>query len=171
MKYAYETDGAAIYQRSFSIIRSEARLDRFDAQDEKIAVRIIPYLAAILGVVGMLRGSGAIDAFTAVIGPLTEPLGMPAEAVPMVLLRPLSGSGASGVMVEIMKEHGPDSCIGYLVSTMQGSSETTFYVLAVYFGSISITRIRHALVPGLVADLAGAIGSVIAVNLYLSYQG
>ncbi|MEZ4238971.1 MAG: nucleoside recognition domain-containing protein [Myxococcota bacterium] len=136
-----------------------------------IAVRIIPYLVAILGTVGMLRGSGAIDAFKTVISPLTAPLGMPAEAVPMVLLRPLSGSGASGLMVETMKEYGPDSYIGYLVSTMQGSSETTFYVLAVYFGSVGITRIRHAMVPGLLADLAGAIGAVIAVQLYFSYNG
>lgn len=137
----------------------------------EIAVRIIPYLAAILGTVGMLRGSGAIDAFTSLVGPLTAPLGMPAEAVPMVLLRPLSGSGASGYMVETMHAHGPDSYIGYLVSTMQGSSETTFYVLAVYFGSVGVSRMRHAMVPGLIADLCGAIGSVVAVQLYFHYNG
>jgi spore maturation protein B len=119
----------------------------------------------------MLRGSGAIDAFTALIAPITTPLGMAPEAVPMVLLRPLSGSGASGLMVDIMRAHGPDSYVGYLVSTMQGSSDTTFYVLAVYFGSVQISRIRHAMIPGLLADLAGAIGAVIAVQLYFEYNG
>lgn len=134
-------------------------------------VRIIPYLVGILGVVGMLRGSGAIDVFTGWVGPITERIGMPAEVLPMVLLRPLSGSGASGVMVSTMQEHGADSYIGYLVSTLQGSSETTFYVLAVYFGSVGIKRIRHAMIPGLVADLFGAIGAVVACQMYFSYNG
>jgi spore maturation protein SpmA len=134
-------------------------------------LRIIPYLVAILGVVGMLRGAGAIALFSGLIGPLTQPFGLPAEAFPMVLLRPLSGSGANGVMMSIMKEHGADSYIGYLVSTMQGSSETTFYVLAVYFGSVGIKRIRHALIPGLCADVFGAIGSVIAVQVYFRMNG
>jgi spore maturation protein SpmA len=134
-------------------------------------VRIVPYLVGILGVVGMLRGAGSIELFGRLVGPLTEPFGLPAEAFPMVLLRPLSGSGASGVMMEIMKEHTPDSYIGYLVSTVQGSSETTFYVLAVYFGSVGIQRIRHAMIPGLVADAAGATGAIIAVQMYFTYNG
>lgn len=134
-------------------------------------VRIIPYLVAILGVVGMLRGAGTIELFGRIVGPLTEPLGLPAEALPMVLLRPLSGSGANGIMMSIMQEHGPDTYVGYLVSTIQGSSETTFYVLAVYFGSVGIQRIRHAMIPGLIADLAGATGSIIAVQMYFRYNG
>lgn len=137
----------------------------------EIAVRIIPYLVAILGVVGMLRGAGSIELFGWLVGPVTEPLGLPAEALPMVLLRPLSGSGANGIMMSIMQEHSPDSYIGYLVSTMQGSSETTFYVLAVYFGSVGIQRIRHAMIPGLFADLMGAIGAIIAVQMYFTYNG
>jgi spore maturation protein SpmB len=136
----------------------------------EIGVRIIPYLVAILGVVGMLRGAGTIALFGYLVGPLTEPLGMPAEAVPMVLLRPLSGSGANGLMMSILNEHGPDSYVGYLVSTIQGSTETTFYVLAVYFGSVGIKRIRHAMIPGLVADLMGAIGAIIAVQAYFWYN-
>lgn len=137
----------------------------------EIGVRIIPYLVAILGVVGMLRGAGTIALFGYVVGPLTEPFGMPAEALPMVLLRPLSGSGATGLMMSIMTEYGPDSYIGYLVSTLQGSTETTFYVLAVYFGSVGIKRIRHAMIPGLVADLFGAIGAVVAVQAYFRMAG
>jgi spore maturation protein SpmA len=132
------------------------------------AVRIIPYLVAILGAVGMLRGAGAIALFSRVVGPLTEPLGMPAEALPMALLRPFSGSGANALMMSIMTEHGPDSYVGYLVSTLQGSTETTFYVLAVYFGSVGVKNVRHAMAAGIVADVLGAIGAIVAVNAYLS---
>ncbi len=137
----------------------------------EVATRIIPYLVAILGAVGMLRGAGAIDLFSAAVGPLTEPLGMPAEALPMALLRPLSGSGASGVMMAILQEHGPDTYVGYLVSTIQGSSETTFYVLAVYFGSVGVKKVRHAVLAGLMGDVMGAVGSIVAVSLYFTYQG
>jgi spore maturation protein SpmA len=159
---------SAAYWRGVPIYETfiEGAREAFD-----IAVRIIPYLAAILGVVGMLRGSGAIALFSSLVGPLTQPLGLPAEALPMVLLRPLSGSGASGVMMSIMKDHGPDSYVGYLVSTLQGSTETTFYVLAVYFGSVGVKNIRHSLIPGLTADLFGAIGAVIAVQAYFRMAG
>ncbi|MCA9492562.1 MAG: hypothetical protein KC621_21665 [Myxococcales bacterium] len=135
------------------------------------AVRIIPFLVAILGMVGLLRGAGAIDLFSAVVGPVTEPLGMPAEALPMALLRPLSGSGASGVMMSILTEHGPDSYVGYLVSTMQGSTETTFYVLAVYFGSVGVKRVRHAMFAGIVADTVGVVAAIVAVSIYFTYKG
>src|SRR5690606_26662880 len=102
----------------------------------EVAVRIIPYLVAILVAIGMLRASGALDAIVGSIGGFTARFGLPAEALPMALLRPLSGSGAYGVMASVIGDPaiGPDSYIGYLVSTLQGSSETTFYVLAVYFG-------------------------------------
>ena len=124
-------------------------------------VRIIPYLVAILVAVGMFRASGAMELVTSAIGGFTGPLGLPAEAVPMALVRPLSGSGAFGVMTELMTTHGADSYIGYLVSTLMGSTETTFYVLAVYFGAVSISRTRHALAAGLTADFAGIVGAVI----------
>ena len=93
---------------------------------------------------------------------------MPAEALPMALMRPLSGSGSLGVMSEIMKVHGTDSIIGILSSTFYGSSETTFYVIAVYFGSVNISRIRHALAAGLLADLAGVLGALYIVKLLFS---
>ncbi|MET0092861.1 MAG: nucleoside recognition domain-containing protein [Sedimenticola sp.] len=132
----------------------------------QVALRIIPYLVAILVAVGMFRASGALDWLVTGIGSVTALFGMPAEALPMALLRPLSGSGAYGVMASIINDPaiGPDSYTGYLVSTLQGSTETTFYVLAVYFGAIQVRRIRHALAVGLTADLAGVIAAVIAVS-------
>ncbi len=132
-----------------------------------VAVRIIPYLVAILVAVGMLRASGLLGAFTGLVGPVTSAVGLPAEALPMAVLRPLSGSGAYAVMAEIMQAEGPDSYVGYLVSTLQGSTETTFYVLAVYFGAVGVSRIRHGLAAGLIADLAGVVGAIAAVSLLL----
>ena len=133
-----------------------------------LAKMIIPYLVAILSAVGMFRKSGAMERVQGWIGPLTEPLGLPAEALPLALLRPLSGSGAFGITAELIETHGPDSYIGNLVSTMNGSTETTFYVLAVYFGSVGVTRIRHGVAAGLTADLMGVVGSILAVQLLLA---
>ena len=130
-----------------------------------VALRIIPYLVAILVAVGMFRASGGIDLLVQVIGPITALIRMPAEALPMAILRPLSGSGAFGVMAEIMTTHGPDSLIGYMVSTFQGSTETTFYTLAVYFGAVGIMNTRHTLPACLLADVAGILGAVFIVNL------
>ncbi len=129
----------------------------------RVAVRIIPYLVAILVAIGMLRASGALDATVGAIGGYTEKLGLPPEALPMALLRSLSGSGAYGVMASIINDPaiGPDSYTGYLVSTLQGSSETTFYVLAVYFGAVQVRRVRHALAAALVADLVAVIAAVV----------
>ena len=129
----------------------------------RVAVRIIPYLVAILVAVGMLRASGALDATVAALGHYTAKVGLPPEALPMALLRSLSGSGAYGVMASIINDPaiGPDSYTGYLVSTLQGSSETTFYVLAVYFGAVQVRRVRHALAAALVADLVAVIAAVV----------
>jgi len=134
----------------------------------QVAMRIIPYLVAILVAVAMFRASGALDATVGWLGRWTAPLGLPAEALPMALLRPLSGSGAYAVMTSIINDPnvGPDSYVGLLVSTIQGSTETTFYVLAVYFGAVQIKRMRHALPAALSADLAGVAASV-AVCSYL----
>jgi spore maturation protein SpmA len=129
-----------------------------------VGVSIIPYLVAILGAVGMFRGSGAMDLLGRWIGRLTEPLGMPAEVLPQAIVRPLSGSGARGLMADLMHTHGPDSYIGYLSSVLQGSTETTFYVLAVYFGAAKVFRVRHAPWAGVTADLAGAMGAVFIVS-------
>nr|WP_321467371.1 nucleoside recognition domain-containing protein [uncultured Desulfobulbus sp.] len=130
----------------------------------QVALRIIPYMVVILVAVAMLRASGALDLFVRVLGHFTTPLGLPAEALPMALLRPLSGSGAYAVLASLIKDPaiGPDSYTGMLISTLQGSTETTFYVLAVYFGAVQIKRIRHAMAAALTADLAGIVFAVIA---------
>ena len=106
------------------------------------AIRIIPYLVGMLFAIGIFRASGAMDLLVSIISPITNLIGMPADTLPMALMRPLSGSGSLGIMTELMKAHGPDSFIGVLASTMYGSSETTFYVLAVYFGSVNIKNSR-----------------------------
>lgn len=124
------------------------------------AIRIIPYLVAMLFAIGVFRASGAMDVLVSLLAPFTEWIGMPPETLPMAMMRPLSGSGSLGIMTELMKTHGPDSFIGILASTMYGSSETTFYVLAVYFGSVSVKNTRHAVPVGLIADLCGMLGAV-----------
>jgi spore maturation protein SpmA len=132
----------------------------------QVALKIIPYLVAILVAVGMFRASGAMDAMVRFLGPLTGRFGLPPEALPMALLRPLSGSGAYGILASVINDPaiGPDSYVGYLVSTLQGSTETTFYVLAVYFGAVQVRRIRHALGAALTADLVGIIGAIVACS-------
>lgn len=119
------------------------------------AVRIIPYLVAVLVAVGMVRSAGLLDLLSDALAPLLGAVGIPAETLPMMLVRPLSGSGADGVMVELMKSQGPDSLAATTAAVMSGATDTTFYVLAVYFGSVGIERIRHALWAGLLGDLAG----------------
>ena len=136
----------------------------------QVALRIIPYLVIILVAVGMLRSSGALDALVSLLGRVTGRVGLPAEALPMALMRPLSGSGAFGILAALIKDPaiGPDSYTGYLVSTLQGSTETTFYVLAVYFGAVQVRRIRHAMAAALTADLAGIAFAVAACSFLFS---
>lgn len=135
----------------------------------QVAVRIIPYLVAILVAVGMFRASGALESMVSLLGPWTSQIGLPAEALPMAILRPLSGSGAYGVLASIINDPavGPDSYVGYLVSTLQGSTETTFYVLAVYFGAVQVRRIRHTMAAALTADAAGIMFAVLACTMFL----
>ena len=133
----------------------------------QVAIRIIPYLVAILVAVGMFRASGAMELLIQPLGVLTGQIGLPADALPMAILRPLSGSGAYGVLASTIQNPaiGPDSYTGYLVSTLQGSTETTFYVLAIYFGAVQIRRVRHALAAGLTADIAGAAAAIFICSL------
>jgi spore maturation protein B len=130
-----------------------------------VAIRIIPYLVAILVAIGIFRGSGALDWIIAGLTPVLRPFGVPPEVLPMALIKPLSGSGALGVMSEGLKTYGPDSLIGNTLSTMMGSTETTFYVLAVYFGSVGIRRTRHAVLACILGDIAGLTMSVFICNL------
>ncbi len=133
----------------------------------QVAIRIIPYLVAILTAVAMFRASGAMELLLTPLGQVTALFGLPAEALPMALLRPLSGSGAYGILAAVIHDPatGPDSLVGYLVSTLQGSTETTFYVIAVYFGAVQIKRMRHALWAALTADAAGIAAAVFICNL------
>jgi spore maturation protein SpmB len=132
----------------------------------QIAVTIIPFLVAILVATGMFRASGAMDFLVQGLGRVLQPIGFPPEALPMALMRPLSGSGALGIMVDTMKAYGPDSFVGYLVSVMNGASETTFYTLALYFGSIQIRATRHTVVACVFADFVGVVASVIVCRLF-----
>ena len=133
------------------------------------AVRIIPYLVAILVAIGVFRASGAMDALIGGIGYLVEGLGFSAEwvgALPTALMKPLSGSGARGMMVDAMTTYGADSFIGRLSCIFQGSTDTTFYILAVYFGSVGIRNTRHAVACGLLADIAGVIAAIAVAYLF-----
>jgi spore maturation protein SpmA len=131
-----------------------------------VAVRIVPYLVIILVAVAMFRASGALGYVINLIDPWTSQIGVPAEALPMAFIRPLSGSGALGVMSEIITVHGPDSFIGLLTSTLMGSTETTFYVLAIYFGAAGVVDGRHALFACLAGDFAGFFGAVAACHFF-----
>jgi len=130
-----------------------------------VALRIIPYLVAILVAVGMFRAAGGIGLLSRALAPVMQVLGFPTDLLPMVLVRPLSGSGSLGMFTELVKQFGPDSLIARIGGTIYGSTETTFYVLAVYFGSVGIKRTRHALLCGLAADLVSVIVSVIVCRL------
>jgi spore maturation protein SpmA len=152
----------------FGLIKKVPLYERFvegAKEGFNIAVKIIPYLVAMLVAIGIFRAGGAMDWLIKIIKPLTDLIGMPAEALPMALMRPLSGSGSLGIMSEIISVHGPDSFLGIMVSTFYGSTETTFYVLALYFGAVNIKRTRHAVPAGLVADVAGILAAVLIVRL------
>jgi len=130
-----------------------------------VAVRIMPFLVAMLMALAIFRNSGALLLFQNLLRPFLDFVNFPAELVPMALMRPLSGSGSQGVLVEILTNDGLSSALKYAAATMFGSTETTFYVLAVYFGSVAIRRTRHALAAGLCADLAGVIAAVVICRM------
>ena len=125
-----------------------------------IALRIIPYLVAILVAIGMFRASGAMEMFITFISPILNIIGFPPENVPLAIMRPLSGSGSLGLFTDLVNEYGTESLFTKIGATMFGSTETTFYVLAVYFGSVGIRKSRHALIAGLIADAVGVIAAV-----------
>lgn len=131
-----------------------------------VAVKIIPYLVAILVAIGMFRGSGAMDILTEALRAPLALVGFPPEVFPLAVMRSLTGSGSLGLATDIVKTHGPDSLLGRIAGTMYGSSETTFYVLAVYFGSVGIRKTRHAVPAALIADIV-AVAASVAVCLRL----
>jgi spore maturation protein B len=134
-------------------------------QGFETAVRIIPALVAVFVLLAMLRASGAMDSAAAALEPITRTLGIPASVLPVVLVRPLSGGAAQGVVADVLRTDGPDSWAGRLASVMAGSTETTLYVLAVYMGAAGITRHRQALAAGLLADAAGFVAAAVVCRL------
>ena len=130
-----------------------------------VVVRIVPSMIALLTAVSMLRASGLLDTLTGLLSPLLTALGIPPETAPLLLIRPLSGSGALGVGGELIARYGPDSAVGRTAAVMLGCSETTFYTVAVYFGGAGIRRTRYAIPAALCADLAAFAAAAWAVRL------
>jgi spore maturation protein B len=131
----------------------------------QVAVRIIPYLVAILFAVAMFRASGAMDALARLLSPILGPIGFPAEVLPMAIIRPLTGSGSAALVVDMINRYGEDSIYVKMASVMFGSTETTFYVIAVYFGAINVRKTRHAVPVGLTADISAMLFAVWSVRL------
>jgi spore maturation protein SpmB len=160
---------------SFIILGVVRRINVYEAFIEgakegfSVAIRIIPYLVAVLVAIGVLRASGALDFMTAGLGQVFAALGLDTRfvpAIPTALMKPLSGSGARGMMVDAMTTYGADSFVGRLASTFQGTSDTTFYILALYFGSVGIRKTRHAVACGLLADLVGIIAAIFVAYMF-----
>jgi spore maturation protein B len=126
----------------------------------KTAVKIVPFLLGMLVAVSVFRASGAVDILGGWLRPLLNFFGIPQDVFALMLLRPLSGSGALGMATELIRVYGPDSFIGYVASVMQGTTDTTFFVLTVYFGSVGVRKYRHALLTGLSADIVGCVASL-----------
>lgn len=157
--------GAALYAL-------RQRVDVFSALTQgageglSVVIRILPALAALLTAVYMLRASGALDALTALLAPALTVLGVPPETAPLLVIRPLSGSGALAAGGDIMRQYGPDSYIGRCAAVMLGCTETTFYTVAVYFGAAGIKRTRYTIPAALTADLAAYLAAAWAVRLF-----
>ena len=143
-----------------------AALTRGAEEGLRTLLRIVPALVGLLTAVSMFRASGAMEQLTALLSPLLTLLGIPPETAPLLLIRPMSGSGALAVGTELMTRFGPDSYIGRVAAVMLGSTGTTFYTIAVYFGSAGIHRSRHTVPAALIADLAGFAASALAVRLF-----
>lgn len=131
----------------------------------KMAFTLLPFLLGMIVSISILRSSGALEAFISLISPFLSMIGVPPEIVPLALIRPISGSAALGMTTELTEFYGPDSFIGRLAATMQGSTDTTLYILTLYFGAVGIKRMNYALKVGLLADLVGIIISIIIVTI------
>jgi len=123
-------------------------------------LRVFPYLVAMFMAIGIFRSSGAMEIFIMLLTPMAETVGIPAELIPLALIRPLSGMASAGILSELFKVSGPDSLIGRTASTVVGSTETVFYTLSLYFGSIGISKVRHTLWAALFADSVGFVASI-----------
>src|SRR5690625_1275604 len=130
-----------------------------------MAFSLLPFLLGMIVAISVLRSSGALDAFIQWVSPFMAMLGIPSEILPLAFIRPISGTAALSMTTELIDHYGPDSFIGRLASTMQGSTDTTLYILTIYFGAIGIKRMRYALKVGLLADLIGIIASILIVTI------
>ncbi|MCL1817042.1 MAG: spore maturation protein [Clostridiales bacterium] len=152
----------------YALARGVPLYERFvegAAEGMSLILKILPYILAMMTAVAVFRASGAFEAISRLLAPVCGLLGLPVEVLPLALLRPLSGSGALGVTADIMQNQGPDSFSGRLASVMQGSTDTTFYILAIYFGSVGIKKYRYALTVGLLADMASFIAAFCVCKL------
>lgn len=154
----------------FGLVKKVPLFDAFivGAKDGvKTLASIAPTLVGLIVAVNMLKASGAMDLICNAVTPLADTLGFPKEIVPMVLLRPVSGGGSTALLTGIYKDYGPDSFAGQVASVLAGSTETTFYAIAVYFGSVKVKKIRHTLAAALAADFTAAVMAVLTVRLML----
>lgn len=129
------------------------------------AVMIVPYLVCMLCAIGMFRASGAMDWLVDVINPVTKLIGLPGEVLPMGIMRSFSGGGTEGMLSDLLATYGTQSQIGRIASVAMGSTETTFYIVAVYFGCVGITNVRHSIIAGLLGDIASLVASAVIVNV------
>lgn len=129
------------------------------------AFKVLPYLVAMFVAIGVFRASGAMDFIIKIISPTTNLVGIPSEILPLALMRPLSGAASIGILAELFKVYGPDSFVGRVASTMMGSTETIFYTISIYFGSVGIKKVGYTIAAALLADLAGFVSSIIICRL------
>jgi spore maturation protein SpmB len=160
---------------AFILMAAVKRINVYEAFIEgakegfNVAIRIIPYLIAILVAIGVFRASGALGYLVDGTGRALAAMGLPTDwvpAMPTALMKPLSGSGARGMMVDAMTTYGADSFVGRLSATFQGATDTTFYILALYFGSVGVRKTRHAVAGGLIADLAGVVAAIVVAYVF-----
>ncbi len=153
----------------FGLIKRTAVFDEFIKGAKEgfgTLLTIAPSILGLVFAVGLLKSSGAVDVICSAVKPVADYLGFPDEIVPMALLRPVSGSGSTALLIQVFEGNGPDSFPGRVASVLAGSSETTFYATAMYFGSIRVKNIRHTLAAAIAADLTAAILSVVTVRLF-----
>lgn len=132
----------------------------------KVCLKIFPYLLAMIIVIRIFRDSGLLDIINNFLRPVTTAIGLPSELVPLVAIKPLSGSGALGVLTDILKQYGPDSRVGILASVIMGTTETIFYTITVYFGAVKIKKIRHTLLAAVCADIFAILAAIFFTNLF-----
>ena len=153
----------------FGLVRHVPLFDTFTAGAKEglsSAISILPSLVGLMMAVSMLSASGALDMFSSFLSPIARLLGLPSEVMPLALIKPVSGSGATAILTQIFQSNGTESFVGRVASVMSGSTETTFYAIAVYYGAVNIKKTRHTIPAALTADLTACVVSALAVRLF-----